>query len=101
MPELDLQERRKKASEESLGQSHQVIYETFLKVIGDKKLSGKLLDFGAGQGSLCSLIHQTHQFEKVMGTDLMARPASLSEEIDERERLARKLTCLSRLPHAV
>jgi 2-polyprenyl-3-methyl-5-hydroxy-6-metoxy-1,4-benzoquinol methylase len=47
-----------------------------------ERLSGTLLDFGAGRGELLSILQAQRRFTTLSGTDVLHRPAGLSASID-------------------
>jgi 2-polyprenyl-3-methyl-5-hydroxy-6-metoxy-1,4-benzoquinol methylase len=78
----ELQQRRKQASDLSLGLSGQPVYTVFEDIIASDGLCGSILDFGAGQGEFTKRLLHNGQFKKIMAADLMERPAGLAPEIE-------------------
>lgn len=80
-----LSEHRKKASDLSLGLSDSAIYQKFLEVIQREQFSGRVLDFGAGQGELTKKLYDLDVFDEVHAVDLMARPSDVNSEVSWRQ----------------
>lgn len=79
----ELIDKRKYASDVSLGKSHEIIYQRalgLLKMNGSGQASQtKILDFGAGSGQFSNLLLQ--QGWSVSAVDLMAKPTSLATSL--------------------
>jgi 2-polyprenyl-3-methyl-5-hydroxy-6-metoxy-1,4-benzoquinol methylase len=69
-----LERSRRLAAEASGGRSNNAIYDAVLHVVAEFKLSGKLLDFGAGTGSLSRVLGGLSRFASVTGADLLDCP---------------------------
>ena len=76
----ELSEHRKSASDQSLGLSHQAIYEKALSLLSLSE-GDKHLDFGCGQGRLLSLIMERTPLAKLTGVDLMEKPEGVPASI--------------------
>ena len=72
-----LLESRIHASEASGGTSNESIYSAILRAVGDLNLSGRVLDYGSGTGSLARRLSETRRFECVAAADLMQKPSGL------------------------
>lgn len=68
---------RAEAAEASGGTSEEALYDAALAWVEAGGLSGRVLDYGAGTGTLVRLLCETGRFDRVVGADLMARPAEL------------------------
>ena len=64
---------RAAAAEASGGTSEEALYDAALAWVEAGGLSGRVLDYGAGTGTLVRLLCQTGRFDRVVGADLMAR----------------------------
>jgi 2-polyprenyl-3-methyl-5-hydroxy-6-metoxy-1,4-benzoquinol methylase len=69
-----LEQARMHAAELSGGTSGDAIYDAILKAVEEFKLSGDVLDFGAGRGTLTRRLVASGRFASVSAADLMARP---------------------------
>jgi len=79
---MDISEHRKRASDHSLGTSHQSIYQKGLAIIKDFAAPEmKFLDYGAGLGRFAQLIAEAEIFTEIFAVDLMDRPERLREDI--------------------
>lgn len=76
-----LAEKRKQASDLTMGVSSSWIYDAVLKELKLRQATGSCLDYGAGAGALLKLLHASRLFEQLYGADLMARPADLEPSI--------------------
>jgi 2-polyprenyl-3-methyl-5-hydroxy-6-metoxy-1,4-benzoquinol methylase len=77
-----LREHRIRAAEASGGFSADVIYRSILRVVDAQKLTGNVLDFGAGVGNLTRQLHALGCFRSVTASDILPRPADLLDEIE-------------------
>ena len=68
---------RAEAAEASGGTSEEALYDAALAWVESEGLGGRVLDYGAGTGTLLSLLCETGRVDRVVGADLMARPAEL------------------------
>lgn len=75
--ENSLSSHRKNASDQSLGSSHQSIYQKAIELISKFAGSGQHLDFGSGKGELIRQIHSKIPQLRLTGIDLMERPANI------------------------
>ncbi|HSD34040.1 MAG TPA: methyltransferase domain-containing protein, partial [Alphaproteobacteria bacterium] len=65
------------AAKASGGTSEEALYATALAWVEARRLGGRVLDYGAGIGTLVKLLCETGRFDAVVGADLMARPSDL------------------------
>lgn len=79
--EKNLNEHRKRASDQSLGSSHESIYQKAIELLQSFGGTGKHLDFGSGKGELLRQISQKLPKLQLAGIDLMDRPDALDLEI--------------------
>lgn len=79
---MTLAEARRVASELSGGTSSGVIKETILACLAQERLTGSLLDFGAGKGELLERLAASGQFQTLAGADLFSRPAELDPQVE-------------------
>ena len=75
-----LKERRTVASQASGGASSEAVYASFVNLLVQLNLSGRLLDFGAGVGLLIQDLLRLGRFQ-ITGADLMPRPVDLDETV--------------------
>ena len=68
---------RAAAAQASGGTSEAELYPTALAWVEAEGLGGRVLDYGAGTGTLAKLLGEGGRFDAVVGADLMARPAEL------------------------
>jgi 2-polyprenyl-3-methyl-5-hydroxy-6-metoxy-1,4-benzoquinol methylase len=73
----DLLALRRAASEHSRGGSAEAIYAAVERCLAEMRVSGDVLDFGAGTGSLTRRLVATARFRSVTGADLYPRSADL------------------------
>jgi 2-polyprenyl-3-methyl-5-hydroxy-6-metoxy-1,4-benzoquinol methylase len=73
---------RAEAAEASGGTSEEALYDAALAWVEAGGLSGRVLDYGAGTGTLVMLLCETGRFDAVVGADLMARPSGLPAGAD-------------------
>jgi 2-polyprenyl-3-methyl-5-hydroxy-6-metoxy-1,4-benzoquinol methylase len=79
MPHCDgMEEQRWRAAQASGGTSSPCIYAHVERVLIEHGASGKVLDFGAGKGSLIQRLYDKKMFLTCIATDLMPR----SEQVD-------------------
>lgn len=78
----DLQQHRIEASIASGGFSNNFIYEMALRYLQRNGASGKVLDFGAGQGGFISHLLASGHFDDIAGADLMKRPDDLPDRVE-------------------
>ena len=72
---------RAAAAQASGGTSEEELYATALAWVESQGLDGRVLDYGAGTGTLARLLAETGRFEAVVGADLMQRPNGLPDAI--------------------
>ena len=70
-------EHRAKAAKLSGGTSGNAIYAMIDRVIAERGLGGKILDYGAGVGQLTRRLLALERFDAVSATDIMAMPPDL------------------------
>lgn len=75
-----LKERRAVASQASAGASSGPVYDSFVNLLVQLDLNGRLLDFGAGVGHLINDLLRLRRFQ-ITGADLMRRPVGLDESV--------------------
>ena len=73
---------RSAAAEASGGTSEEALYRAAIAWVQSERLGGRVLDYGAGTGTLARLLAETGRFEAVLGADLMQRPNGLPEAIE-------------------
>ncbi len=76
---------RRHAAELAAGTSDSIIKKLVLAILKKNEIfDGKLLDFGAGQGELLSMLSSNSQmeFDRLAGADLIPKPLSLGDTID-------------------
>jgi 2-polyprenyl-3-methyl-5-hydroxy-6-metoxy-1,4-benzoquinol methylase len=76
--EIDIHEYRVEAAERSGGYSKNSIYNMIEQVLAAEGLRGKILDYGAGVGSLTRRLLELKRFDLVAGADIMKGPADLA-----------------------
>lgn len=72
---------RRCAADASSGISNDTIYATFECIISRLKLSGDLLDFGAGKGVLTERLLSSGHFDSISAVDIMPRPDDLDASV--------------------
>ena len=72
---------RAAAADASGGTSEEALYRAAIAWVGSESLSGRVLDYGAGTGTLARLLADTGRFGAVIGADLMQRPSGLSNAV--------------------
>jgi len=77
VPASNLTSDRKKAAEFSRGISSNVIYSAIERVFQDRDLTGHILDYGAGTGSLARRLVALNRFETVSAADIMPDPGDM------------------------
>jgi 2-polyprenyl-3-methyl-5-hydroxy-6-metoxy-1,4-benzoquinol methylase len=78
----ELQHRRHAAAEASGGVTNDhFVYTRIEQIVREYKLSGQVLDYGAGKGHLTARLRDIRQFDQVSGADLMSRPGDLPSDI--------------------
>lgn len=77
-----LEQQRLRAAEASGGISGDVIYRCVEAAIRARKLSGRVLDYGAGAGNLTRRLLALGCFDQVTAVDILPRPADLPAGID-------------------
>jgi 2-polyprenyl-3-methyl-5-hydroxy-6-metoxy-1,4-benzoquinol methylase len=70
-------EHRAKAAELSGGTSGNAIYAAIERVVVERGLRGKILDYGAGVGQFTRRLLALHRFDAVSATDIMGIPTDL------------------------
>jgi 2-polyprenyl-3-methyl-5-hydroxy-6-metoxy-1,4-benzoquinol methylase len=75
-------EHRTKAAELSGGTSGNAIYSLIERVIAERGLKGRVLDYGAGVGVLTRRLLALQRFESVSATDIMGIPADLGGKVE-------------------
>ncbi len=66
--------RRLHAAEASRGRSHDFIYQLLEKLVNQFDLTGNVLDFGAGIGTVAHRLAISRRFKNVVAADIMSRP---------------------------
>ena len=77
----DVRSRRLTAAVASGGTSGNDIYALFERLVVEFGGEGKLLDFGAGKGTLTTRLYRTGRFTRITAVDITPRPADLPEPI--------------------
>jgi 2-polyprenyl-3-methyl-5-hydroxy-6-metoxy-1,4-benzoquinol methylase len=77
-----LLERRVHAAQASGGTSGDAIYEAALAAVRAMNLSGRVLEFGAGTGTLITRLIEEHRACAFAAADLLPRPATIPREIE-------------------
>jgi SAM-dependent methyltransferase len=75
-------EHRTKAAELSKGTSGSGVYDLIERVITERGLTGKILDYGAGVGQLTRQLLELQRFDSVSATDIMSVPRDLSGKVE-------------------
>jgi 2-polyprenyl-3-methyl-5-hydroxy-6-metoxy-1,4-benzoquinol methylase len=75
-------EHRAKAAELSKGTSGNAIYALIERVIVERGLNGRILDYGAGVGQFTRRLLALERFQSVSATDIMRAPADLSGQVE-------------------
>src|SRR5262249_22489141 len=79
--ETSLRARRKAAAEASAGISADFIYDMYEQIIREHRLSGSVLDFGAGQGFLTRRLVHMNVFSSVTAADILPKPFDIPPEV--------------------
>jgi 2-polyprenyl-3-methyl-5-hydroxy-6-metoxy-1,4-benzoquinol methylase len=79
--ETSLRARRKAAAEASGGISADFLYDKYEEIIREQQLSGSVLDFGAGQGSLTQRLVHMKLFSSITAADILPEPLGLPPEV--------------------
>jgi 2-polyprenyl-3-methyl-5-hydroxy-6-metoxy-1,4-benzoquinol methylase len=77
-----LAKQRTRASDLSGGISSDTIYARIEKIIEEKQISGRILDYGAGVGHLTRRLVASKRFEQVCAVDLMRIPSDLAGRVE-------------------
>jgi 2-polyprenyl-3-methyl-5-hydroxy-6-metoxy-1,4-benzoquinol methylase len=56
--------------------SDKKLYDIFLKIIEENKISGDILDYGSGKGNLIKLLLEKRIYKAITGCDIIERPES-------------------------
>jgi 2-polyprenyl-3-methyl-5-hydroxy-6-metoxy-1,4-benzoquinol methylase len=75
-------EHRAKAAQLSGGTSGNAIYSLIERVIVDRGLQGRILDYGAGVGQLTRRLLALQRFHSVSAADIMGAPNDLSGKVE-------------------
>jgi 2-polyprenyl-3-methyl-5-hydroxy-6-metoxy-1,4-benzoquinol methylase len=75
-------EHRAKAAELSRGISGNAIYDLIERLIAERGLTGKILDYGAGVGQFTRRLLALERFDSVSATDIMGPPSDLHGRIE-------------------
>jgi len=75
-------EHRAKAAELSKGTSGNAIYALIERVIAERGLHGRILDYGAGVGQFTRRLLALERFDSVSATDIMGVPRDLSGKVE-------------------
>src|ERR1700733_10112800 len=75
-------EHRAKAAQLSGGTSGNAIYALIERVIAERGLKGKILDYGAGVGQLTRRLLALQRFESVSAADIMGVPSDLTGKVE-------------------
>jgi 2-polyprenyl-3-methyl-5-hydroxy-6-metoxy-1,4-benzoquinol methylase len=75
-------EHRAKAAELSKGTSGNAIYALIERLLVERGLGGRILDYGAGVGQFTRRLLALQRFDAVSATDIMRIPADLSGKVD-------------------
>lgn len=73
---------RSAAAKASAGTSEEALYRRAVAWVQAEGIRGKMLDYGAGTGTLSRMLFALQQFEKLIAADLMQRPSNLPEGIE-------------------
>src|SRR5437773_10644927 len=72
---------RSAAAQASAGISEEALYRRAVAWVQTEGVRGTVLDYGAGTGALSRMLLGLHQFESIIGADLMQRPQELPAAI--------------------
>ena len=81
MTDSPLLRQRSSAALASGGSSCPEVYRLFESVVTKIRLSGRMLDFGAGTGQLTTLLLRSGRFGHVTAVDILNRPVSVPDEV--------------------
>ena len=81
-PSETLEARRLRAAAASGGASIDALYDRAVAWLRTVPAGGRVLDYGAGTGSLSRLLLETQRFDAITGADLMQRPSGLPGAIE-------------------
>jgi SAM-dependent methyltransferase len=73
---------RSAAAEASAGTSEEALYRRALAWVQAEGVSGTVLDYGAGTGTLSRMLFDLQRCEKILAADLMQRPSNLPDAIE-------------------
>jgi 2-polyprenyl-3-methyl-5-hydroxy-6-metoxy-1,4-benzoquinol methylase len=77
-----LLEHRAKAAELSKGTSGNAIYALIERVIAERALTGRILDYGAGVGYFTRRLLALERFHSISAADIMGAPRDLSGKVE-------------------
>src|SRR5579863_5260366 len=77
-----IREHRAKAAALSGGTSTNAVYDLIERVLAQKQLAGKILDYGAGVGQLTRRLVDLQRFDSVSATDIMRIPSDLNGKVE-------------------
>jgi 2-polyprenyl-3-methyl-5-hydroxy-6-metoxy-1,4-benzoquinol methylase len=75
-------QNRRRAAELSGGISSDPIYSAIQRVIADRDLRGKILDYGAGVGQFVRRLLSLQRFEQIAAADILPVPADLVGKVE-------------------
>jgi 2-polyprenyl-3-methyl-5-hydroxy-6-metoxy-1,4-benzoquinol methylase len=81
-PSIAILEHRAKAAALSKGTSGNAIYSLIERVIVERGLHGKILDYGAGVGQFTRRLLALQRFDGVSATDIMGVPSDLKGTVE-------------------
>ena len=81
-PSETLEAWRLRAAAASGGASIDALYDRAVAWLRTVPAGGRVLDYGAGTGSLSRLLLETQRFDAITGADLMQRPSELPGAIE-------------------
>lgn len=81
-PSIAILEHRAKAAAFSKGTSGNAIYSLIERVIFERGLQGKILDYGAGVGQFTRRLLALQRFDSVSATDIMGIPGDLKGTVE-------------------
>lgn len=74
---LDLSDWRRQAAAASGGVSAEEIYTMIEATLTDHRVSGRILDYGAGVGNLSRRLLSMHRFDRLYAADILEEPEGL------------------------